>query len=49
MVNHAADYELLDFGECRKLERFGEVVLNRPSPAAEGVAKAATTKLPTMA
>jgi len=37
----AADhqYELLDFGEGRKLERFGAVVLNRPCLAAEGVAK----------
>jgi len=34
------DYELLDFGEGRKLERFGGIVLNRPSPAAEGLAKA---------
>jgi 23S rRNA (cytosine1962-C5)-methyltransferase len=32
------DYELLDFGNGRKLERFGEVVLDRPSEAAEGVA-----------
>jgi 23S rRNA (cytosine1962-C5)-methyltransferase len=29
-------YELLDFGEGRKLERFGGIVLNRPSLAAEG-------------
>ena len=29
------DYELLDFGGGRKLERFGSLVLNRPSPAAE--------------
>ena len=28
-------YELLDFGEGRKLERFGPYVLDRPSPAAE--------------
>ncbi len=28
-------YELLDFGEGRKLERLGEVLLERPSPAAE--------------
>ncbi len=28
-------YELLDFGDGRKLERFGEIVLNRPCPAAE--------------
>jgi 23S rRNA (cytosine1962-C5)-methyltransferase len=32
-------YELLDFGDGRKLERFGDVVLNRPCPAAEGVQK----------
>jgi 23S rRNA (cytosine1962-C5)-methyltransferase len=32
-------YELLDFGEGRKLEQFGQVVLDRPSPAATGVAK----------
>lgn len=31
-------YELLDFGEGRKLERFGEFVVDRPSPAAEGFA-----------
>jgi 23S rRNA (cytosine1962-C5)-methyltransferase len=30
-------YELLDFGEGRKLERFGPAVVDRPSPAAEGV------------
>lgn len=30
------DYELLDFGDGRKLERFGEYVLDRPSPAAVG-------------
>lgn len=28
------DYELLDFGSGRKLERFGELVLDRPCPAA---------------
>lgn len=28
------DYELLDFGVGRKLERFGEIVLDRPCPAA---------------
>ncbi len=32
-------YELLDFGDGRKLERFGKAVLFRPCPAAEGVAK----------
>jgi 23S rRNA (cytosine1962-C5)-methyltransferase len=31
----AADqYQLLDFGQGRKLERFGRVILDRPSPAA---------------
>lgn len=29
-------YELLDFGQGRKLERFGSTILDRPSPAAEG-------------
>ena len=29
-------YELLDLGSGRKLERFGDFVLDRPSPAAEG-------------
>jgi len=29
------DYELLDFGDGRKLERFGAWVLDRPCPAAE--------------
>jgi 23S rRNA (cytosine1962-C5)-methyltransferase len=37
-IEHNA-YELLDFGDGRKLERFGGMVLNRPSPAAEGVEK----------
>ncbi|HOA50854.1 MAG: class I SAM-dependent methyltransferase [Thermogutta sp.] len=30
------DYELIDFGDSRRLERFGSVILDRPSPAAEG-------------
>ena len=30
-------YQLLDFGAGRKLERFGRGVLDRPSPAADGV------------
>ena len=29
-------YELLDFGEGRKLERFGSVLLDRPAPVARG-------------
>jgi 23S rRNA (cytosine1962-C5)-methyltransferase len=35
-----AEYELLDFGRGRKLERFGAITLDRPSPAAEGVVTA---------
>lgn len=31
---HPSQYELLDFGAGRKLERFGKFVLDRPSPAA---------------
>jgi 23S rRNA (cytosine1962-C5)-methyltransferase len=31
-------YELLDFGNGRKLERFGRVLVDRPAPAAEGPA-----------
>jgi 23S rRNA (cytosine1962-C5)-methyltransferase len=30
------DYELVDFGNSRKLERFGPHLLDRPCPAAEG-------------
>lgn len=41
-----SDYELLDFGAGRKLERFGTVVLDRPSPAAEGVAIASPEMWP---
>jgi len=36
--DHSLDYELLDFGKGRKLERFGDLVVDRPSPAAEGYA-----------
>jgi 23S rRNA (cytosine1962-C5)-methyltransferase len=32
-------YELLDFGDGRKLERFGGVVLNRPCPTADSIAR----------
>jgi 23S rRNA (cytosine1962-C5)-methyltransferase len=35
-----SEYELLDFGDGRKLERFGSIVLDRPSPAAQGMARA---------
>ena len=30
-------YQLLDFGGGRRLERFGPVVLDRPCPAAESI------------
>lgn len=30
------DYELLDFGAGRKLERFSDIVFDRPAPQAEG-------------
>ena len=33
-------YELLDFGAGRKLERFGPVVVDRPAPSAESMKKA---------
>ncbi len=32
-------YQLLDFGDGRRLERFGPWVLDRPCPAAEGLAR----------
>jgi 23S rRNA (cytosine1962-C5)-methyltransferase len=35
------DYELLDFGAGRKLERFGPQILDRPSPAAETASRRA--------
>jgi 23S rRNA (cytosine1962-C5)-methyltransferase len=35
----SGDYELLDFGGGRKLERFGSVVIDRPCPTAEGAPK----------
>lgn len=34
------EYELLDFGAGRKLERFGSLVLDRPAPAPEGLPRA---------
>ena len=35
-------YQLLDFGEGRRLERFGPLVIDRPCPAAESLRPAAT-------
>ena len=37
----AGQYELLDFGEGRKLERFCQYILDRPAPAADGIKRAA--------
>ncbi|HWB01281.1 MAG TPA: class I SAM-dependent methyltransferase, partial [Pirellulales bacterium] len=34
-MSETLDYELLDFGQGRKLERFGAVTVDRPSPAAD--------------
>ena len=39
MNDRIHQYELLDFGDGRKLERFGEVVVDRPCPAAEGASE----------
>jgi 23S rRNA (cytosine1962-C5)-methyltransferase len=39
MTAYNNDYELLDFGACRRLERFGPIVLDRPAPAAESALK----------
>lgn len=39
MAKAMSDYQLLDFGDGRRLERFGQRILDRPSPAAEGVAR----------
>ncbi|MEX2317693.1 MAG: class I SAM-dependent methyltransferase [Pirellulales bacterium] len=47
MPASADDYELLDFGDGRKLERFGTVVLDRPCPTAEGVAPSRPELWPT--
>jgi len=33
----ASEYELLDFGAGRKLERFGQFILDRPAPVADGI------------
>jgi 23S rRNA (cytosine1962-C5)-methyltransferase len=35
----AGDYELLDAGDGRRLERFGELVLDRPAPAMAGIGR----------
>lgn len=36
----ADQYQLIDFGDGRRLERFGQLVLDRPCPGAEDVARA---------
>jgi 23S rRNA (cytosine1962-C5)-methyltransferase len=37
MLFNSGDYELLDFGDGRKLERFGAYTVDRPVPAAHGI------------
>ncbi|MBU4271549.1 MAG: class I SAM-dependent methyltransferase [Planctomycetes bacterium] len=39
-MSNSYDYQLLDFGGGRRLERFGRLVLDRPCPAAEGFKQA---------
>ncbi|HEY4234583.1 MAG TPA: class I SAM-dependent methyltransferase [Lacipirellulaceae bacterium] len=39
MNDRIHQYELLDFGDGRKLERFGDIFVDRPCPAAESVTK----------
>src|SRR3954451_19033415 len=39
-VDATDDYELIDAGDYRRLERFGERVIDRPAPAAVGAAAA---------
>ena len=36
----ASEYQLVDFGAGRKLERFGPYLVDRPAPAAAGAAAA---------
>ena len=42
-MNPFGDYQLLDFWDGRRLERFGPLVIERPCPAAEGVPKSTKT------
>lgn len=44
MPTSSAPYHLLDFGAGRKLERFGDYILNRPAPAADDEVMANPTK-----
>jgi 23S rRNA (cytosine1962-C5)-methyltransferase len=46
MMFVAKDYQLLDFGDRRRLERFGEIVLDRPCPAAETFERAVPDSWP---
>lgn len=39
-----SDYELIDFGEGRRLERFGDVILDRVCPQAINVSRSAAEK-----
>ena len=40
MRDTSLTYELVDFGRSRKLERFGKIVIDRPSTAAQGPTQA---------
>ena len=46
MTFRTDQYQLLDFGDGRKLERFGTLVLDRPSTAAQGIAKSRPDRWP---
>lgn len=43
MIDRWTDYELIDFGNGRKLERFGEQTIIRPCPAADSVRPVVST------
>ncbi len=40
IVDRATDYELIDAGEGRRLERFGRLTVDRPAPGADDAARA---------
>ena len=45
-MSTAEVYQLLDFGDGRRLERFGDIVLDRPCPAAEAFQRADPDRWP---
>src|SRR5690554_5657592 len=48
-MKNGLDYELIDFGNGRKLERFGKWILNRPEILAQGNRKLSTEEWSKMA